>query len=206
MRLVYAYVLLCCALVGAPKSEGVTESFSSPNSRITLLMQFDGDRSEAAIQAMKAELESILSQAGLTFDYRLRSELDQNEPLGNLLVVRFKGQCVMSSLPALFDELGPYAITHVSDGEVLPFSEVACDRVRVSIQSAMSADQRKQKDWVLGRALGRVLAHEVYHALAKTKHHGTSGVARTSLSREELLSPRLDMHPLELAKLRKSTL
>ena len=34
--------------------------------------------------------------------------------------------------------------------------------------------------------MGRVLAHEMYHMLAKDKHHTASGVTRESLSARDL--------------------
>jgi hypothetical protein len=35
-----------------------------------------------------------------------------------------------------------------------------------------------QRDLLLGRALGRVVAHELYHIVAQTARHGRAGVAK----------------------------
>ena len=72
----------------------------------------------------------------------------------------------MQPVPYLMDERGYYAFTHVSDGNVLPFSEVECDKIASSIRPEMSKSQWHDRDSVLGRAMGRVLAHELYHMLA----------------------------------------
>ena len=117
---------------------------------------------------MKRELESIMQEAGLSFDYKLRSELNGYDAPADIIAVKFHGRCRMETLPALFDERGPFAITRVTDGAVLPYSEVACDRVRVSVRSAMTGGDFEQGDVLLGRALGRVLAHEIYHIVTKT--------------------------------------
>ena len=197
-------VLACALLVGAfTLPAAAAGNPSSPT--ITLLFQFDGDRSEESIDAMKKELEVILRSAGLTFDYKLRSELSETDVLSELIVVTFKGHCRMAALRPLIEEHGPYAITHVSDGQILPFSEVACDRIRVAIRPAMTGSHFKHADMVLGRALGRVLAHEVYHILAKTTHHGSRGVGKPCLSGDELVRAHLEMDEVELDRVRAAT-
>lgn len=79
---------------------------------ITLLMEFESGRSEASIEAMKREFEAILKQAGLTFDYKLRSELNESDSPVDIIYVKFKGECRMQTMPVVFDERGPFAITH----------------------------------------------------------------------------------------------
>ena len=87
---------------------------------------------------------------------------------------------------------GAFARTPVADGKVLPFSEVECDQVRASLHSATWGTRGQQSDLVLGRALGRVLAHELYHFLTQTSAHANNGIAKRSLSRAELVSDRLE--------------
>lgn len=170
---------------------------------VTLLLAFDRTHSDATVEEMKAELSKIMGEAGMTFDYKLRSELNESDTPSDIIVVRFTGSCAMSPAPVLFDERGPYAITHTSDGEVLPFSEVACDRVKVSIRSAMWGGDFSHADRLLGRALGRVLAHEIYHMVARTGDHGAKGVARRALSPRELIAERLVFDDHDLRKLQR---
>lgn len=95
--------------------------------------------------------------------------------------------------PFLFDERGPEALayTHSTDGQILPFIEVPCDRVRSSIRPVIWGGDARQSNFLLGRALGRVMAHEFYHVLAKTSRHGRTGIAKHSLSAAELISDEL---------------
>lgn len=44
----------------------------------------------------------------------------------------------MEPVPYRYDERGPLAFTHSVDGEILPFSEVACDKVRSSLQNQIA--------------------------------------------------------------------
>jgi hypothetical protein len=180
---------------------GASTAASAANGPILVLMQFENSHSEAAVTAMKREFASIMQGAGLQFDYKLRSELSEFDTPGDIILVKFKGQCRMKLLPELFDERGPFATTEMVDGNVQPFSQIACDRVRVSVRSSMSGRQKQDGDTVLGRALGRVLAHEVYHILSKSPHHGSKGVARTSLSSVHLTAEKLEFDLSDIGKM-----
>jgi hypothetical protein len=84
---------------------------------------------------------------------------------------------------------------------VQPFSEVACDKVTSAVRSAMFGGDFGNADVLLGRALGRVLAHEVVHILSKSSAHGRTGVARTSLSGSQLIAPQLRLETEDLERL-----
>jgi hypothetical protein len=98
----------------------------------------------------------------------------------------------------MLDERGPFAFTHVTNGEILPFAEVACDRVQSSLRAKLAANV---SDEVLGRALARVVAHEIYHIIAKTPHHGDEGVARRGLSSGDLIAESAAFSSHDLRKL-----
>ncbi|MFO0281997.1 MAG: hypothetical protein ACK532_08790, partial [Acidobacteriota bacterium] len=73
---------------------------------------------------------------------------------------------------------------------ILPFAEVACDRIARAVAGAMWGAERKEADRLLGRALGRVLAHELYHILGKTHEHNPDGsLAKEAISAKRLISP-----------------
>lgn len=62
------------------------------------------------------------------------------------------------------------------------------------------------REKVFGRAIGRVLAHELLHVFAKTAHHSVHGVDQPAFSVAELLAERLvfdgrepDLHILRLS-------
>jgi hypothetical protein len=56
-------------------------------------------------------------------------------------------------------------------------------------------------DLLLGRALGRVLAHEVVHILTRSGAHGHDGVAKTALSGTQLIAPELRLEPADLRRI-----
>jgi hypothetical protein len=167
---------------------------------ITIVLDFQGPRSEQSVAEMKREFAGIMKDTAVRFDFRSRSQASQ-ETLSDLVLVRFKGKCVLDPVGYLYDERGPMAFTYSTDGAVQPFSEVACDKVTSAVRSAMSGGDFANADVLLGRALGRVLAHEVVHMLSKSGAHGHTGVAKTALSGSQLIAPELRLEPQDVARL-----
>lgn len=167
---------------------------------ITIVLDFQGPHSEQSIAEMKREFAGIMKGSTLRFDFRSRSEAARVTS-DNLMVVRFKGKCVFEPIPYLIDERGPMAFTYTTDGEVQPFSEVECGRVIQAMRPAMAGGDFGKGDVLLGRALGRVLAHEVVHILSKSGQHGASGVAKTALSGSQLIAPELRLEPEDLERI-----
>jgi len=182
-------VILCAPAMAAPA--------------VTLVLQFDQAYSARSLAAMKREVASIVRESGIKVDWRLLSDVHPTDSFEGLVVVRFRGSCVIQRRASMLDERGYYAFTYVTDGDVLPFSEVECDKIASSIQPRMSPSQWSDRDSVLGRALGRVLAHELFHMLAKSEHHSPAGITKSALSPAQLLSDHLTMTPADLEKLAK---
>jgi hypothetical protein len=135
-------------------------------------------------------------------DWRLRSEAFANS-YRDLVVVRFKGTCKIEPVPYVYDELGPLAFTYRTDGTVQPFGEVACDQVAASVRSIMSGDDFRNADLLMGRALGRVLVHELVHMLTRSGEHGKEGVERPALSARQLIATSLPLSAMDLSRLRQ---
>jgi hypothetical protein len=173
--------------------------------KLTIVFDFQGPHSSRSIAEMEHEVAGILKDSGLQLQWRALSRTSGAENAldeENLVVVRFNGRCILEPDPILYDERGPLAFTHTSDGTVLPFSEVACDQVTASMRSAMFGSDYAQGDQLLGRALGRVVAHELVHILTGSHDHGHEGVARAALSGTQLITPRLPLSPSDLERLR----
>jgi hypothetical protein len=162
-------------------------------SAVTLVLQFDQGYSTQSLAVMEREVASIVSESGIKVDWRMRDDVRASDSFDSLVVVRFRGACNMDPAPPLGDERGYYAFTYVSEGAVMPFSEVECDKISNSIRPAMSKRQWREPDSILGRAMGRVLAHELFHMLTKTQHHAGEGVTRSALSPAQLISAQLRM-------------
>lgn len=184
--------LVACAIAFL----GLTTPAAGQGRGVTVLLDFRGDASTRAVGALQQELTKVLKTAGVEFQYRIGSELGPGPEPTDIIVVKFNGKCRRDGLSPVLDERGPFAFTHVADGEVLPFAEVACDRVQSSIRTRLSGNVT---DELLGRALARVVAHELYHIVAGTPHHGHDGIARRCLSSADLVAANLafDIHDLQ---------
>jgi hypothetical protein len=169
------------------------------NGDLTVVLKFDEPHSAASIAEMKREAESIMKDSGLNLSFRLRDEVG-TDSFSDLVVVRFKGKCVMQPTPFLYDERGPLAYTHTDGTTILPYSEVECDKVRSEVRSAMWGGDYARGDVLMGRALGRVLAHELYHIMAQTGAHSQSGVARRALSGAQLIQDKLTLERIDPGK------
>jgi hypothetical protein len=65
----------------------------------------------------------------------------------------------------------------------------------------MSGGDFANADLLFGRALGRVLAHEVVHILSKSGAHSRTGVTRTSLSGSQLIAPELRLGAADVERI-----
>lgn len=189
MRLVVAVVLVCFAAFRAYPDT------SDPGQSITVLVDFEKPYSTASIDALRTELETLFKPAGVKIDLRLKNQIPPGAEFNQLVIFKMKGACSMVAMPigALSDERGPLAMTYSSDGEMLHFGEVECDRVRQSLQRVLGRGYPEKRQTALGMALGMVMAHEMYHMIADAKGHTTAGVTKHSLSAEEMLAGRLSL-------------
>jgi len=170
-------------------------------SAVTLVLQFDQAYSAQLLTEMEREVASIVRESGIRVAWRLRADVRSSESFESLVVVHFRGACTID-LDAAPDDRRYYAFTYVSGGAVLPFSEVECDKIGNSIRTVIPRRQWGEREALLGRALGRVLAHELFHMLAKTQHHAAEGVTKSDLSPAQLIADKLGMARVDLEKLR----
>jgi hypothetical protein len=168
---------------------------------LAVVVDFDGPHSEKSVQQMKRETEQVFKTTGLRIAWRERAAVG-HESYENLVVVHFKGKCILEPVPILYDERGPFAFVYNSDGDVLPFTEVECEPVAASVKSAMEGDDYGRPDYLLGRALGRVLAHELVHILTRSAAHGQDGVTQPKFSGRELIGAPLRLTQAEVERLR----
>ena len=169
---------------------------------VTLVLNMEADVPNEIVSAMKNEFVRIYAATPYQFQWRSAESVQEGESFDDLAVVRMTGTCAADPLP-LYDERGPLGLTHVTNGSVLPFVSLECDRLRKTLQSYLEGKNASAWQPIFGRALGRVLAHEMYHVLAHTAKHGKTGVTRGALSAHELAAPdlRMDAESLRLIEI-----
>jgi len=198
LRPVVAYCLLAPICTPAVSARSKL-AFSS----LTILFQYESPHSEKSAAEMKRELGSIMKDSGFEIIWRERGDA-ATSTFPNLIVVEFKGTCRMQPAQYLYDERGPLALTFSTGDSVLPFSEIECDKVRQSVRNTMTGSDYGRSDQLFGRAVARVLAHELYHVLSGTKSHAEKGVAQRGLSGAQLISDKLQLTGDELKQMRSA--
>lgn len=156
---------------------------------VGVFMEFDSSPGAAAVAVMEKEVNALLKPSGVALDWRLTADNHGDQAFSKLVVLKFKGTC---NAKAAGDETpgGDVALgeTQVSDGHVLPFTEVQCDQIRQALAYLRPGALPSERQSAMGVALGRVVAHELYHILAKTTSHAAAGLAKATQSLEELVS------------------
>jgi hypothetical protein len=194
-------VTFCAALLAA-SALPIAAKTPAGGADVTVIVNFKSAYSAPAIKAMEREVGQILKSSGVTVDWRLRDQATDTT-FNDLVVITFKGSCVFNPMPIYYDELGPYAITRTTGGTVQPFGDVDCDHVVSSLQKAMSGEDYAKADLLLGRALGRIVAHELVHMLTKSKQHGREGVETAALSPRQLIAESLPLSAFDIDRLQQ---
>jgi len=156
----------------------------------------------APVANMKRELTSLMGSAG----YRVEWGGESNSDF--LVVVQLNGNCALPAgyagrdTPVTPTRTPVLASTNVTDGRVLPFASVNCAALTRSLSTVLSKDAAAQRDFYYGRALARVIAHELYHILMRTTDHSRNGVSRSCFSTADLVAEHFTFEDTVLAQLR----
>jgi hypothetical protein len=194
--------VLCLALGALP---GFSQNPETPVVPIALYTHFEQEPSEGVVEALHDEIDSIMAPIGMAFEWRSLNGVRGNELSVELAVLTFKGRCDIAGLTSRkATNPGALGWTHVSDGAILPFSDVDCDRIRTFVQKDLLAVRAPDREESFGRAIGRVVAHELYHIFAKTTKHGSCGVGKAAYTSQELLSDDFQFEGKESLALRSS--
>jgi hypothetical protein len=182
-RFVFPQFLVSLMLAASPGGIAPT-----PPAPITLFARFDHEVPSEIEQEMHHELDAIMSPLGLRFEWRSVDSVTGQENIVDLAVLTFKGECDVSGFSPGTPEAGALGWTHVSDGAILPFSDIDCDRIHSFLQRDLLGVPRIMRAPAYAKAVARVLAHELYHIFGNTPNHAASGVAEEAFTVKELLS------------------
>jgi len=188
-------IKLICILSVAPTTAGAAAS-------LELLTQFDRRPSTVVVGAMAREMDALYRDIPVSIGWHDLSGYHSRVVAPRIVFIYFKGDCRAPRLPPhqFVEGLALAGINRV-DGRMLPVVTVDCDRTANYIWSSMSGAERVNGDTAFGRALARVLAHELYHFLTGATKHTRSALFRASIPASSLLSRELRFLPEEVADL-----
>jgi len=157
---------------------------------VGVFLDFDSVPGKVPVEVMKKEVASLLKSSGVELDWRLLGENTGSESFDGLVVLKFQGTCRVEAAQdgETFSGIRALGETRVEDGHVLPFTAVKCDAVRQALGYLRPEANQGEKQKALGLAMGRVVAHELYHILARTTTHTACGLAKAAQSLEDLVA------------------
>jgi hypothetical protein len=98
------------------------------------------------------------------------------------------------------------ADSSVSEGRVLPFVRVDCAYLAQMLAPALRGLPENNREAAFGRALARIIAHEIYHIMGETTEHQTRGVAKASFSVRDLMAEDFSFDHSSIAQMRPGPL
>jgi hypothetical protein len=183
--------LVCLLSVGA---SGASPGLSASQSAVVAVyLVHPGNTAAPVLDAMQKETHALLLAEGLHVtwvDAGKRREVASQF----LVVVDLEGSCrpQVDSTTAVRSPTR-LATTATSNGVILPFSNLHCSALSQFLAPAMAREPRTHRDALFGRAMGRLVAHELCHYLRQTRGHGSGGVSQAALSVRELISDHLGL-------------
>ena len=177
-----------------------------PLTLFRLYTAYESESPEPVRSAMRQELESIFDPIGWQIAWRPLDGSSYGEMSANLAVVHFLGTCDATDLTVTAETPTVLGSTDMANGRVMPFSNVDCSAVRALLAPLLTTDDIRARQQAFGRAVGRVLAHELYHVLTKERRHGSKGIGEAHFNAAQLLGSRFRFAPAEVAKLRLNLL
>jgi hypothetical protein len=188
----FKFLAACAAM---PTLLAAQDDVPKPATRpvVAVFMDFDSTPGNTSFEAMKQETEGLLKSSGVALDWRMVSGNLGTQSSPGLVVVRFRGRCRLEAWPQPGEDEPPagtrtLGFTRVSNGRVLPFSEIECDEIRKSLAYLNRGSTPAERQRAFGLAMGRVVAHELYHMLARTTSHAEEGLGKASQSLRDLIS------------------
>jgi len=200
-------VLIVSPCLCRPDSIPTHNAESSPGREKTLVIFLTSDAviSAAASLELKREVSYLLRPAAIRVDWR-----DPAVDRGGLendysAVVHLRGSCRPAGVSTRFEHAvsGPFSLawSPVADGVILPFGEIDCAALNAFLGPSLWKEPDKVREFVYGRAVGRLMAHELYHMIGQTRVHARSGIAESDFTVAELLSDHFEFTESALAEL-----
>jgi hypothetical protein len=188
-----ARLLATISLLCVSASLGRSESLAPAAADVDVYLKTGPGISPAVLDEMKSELALLMQGIGARFEWRAVKESGADTSSGFAVVVELRGQCGVpwhGDWTQPVKNGRPLASSAVVDGDILPFSWVDCAALNRLVGPAIEDQPGALRDFMYGRAVGRLLAHELYHVLMQTADHAQTGIAKAQFTAVDLLSER----------------
>lgn len=194
----FAAVAVGCVLgcaAGAPPGER--------EQVVAIVLKTEAPLSALTERAMREELARLLRPAGI------RAVVHQDEALLDLgeveevIWVGFRGCSEVPAGKAASKPVGPLGWVRCVDGAMQPFVTLDCPLVAAHLREILVTPQQYSAKPLMGRALGRVLVHELLHYLTRSRAHSGSQLFREDMEPQTLLEPWVALEAVDVEALRR---
>lgn len=181
-------------------------SHDTSGSALVVYLSADPGQSPHVLEYMKREAGNLMQTAGYEVTWRDAHASQPDDTGAELVVARLEGSCALASgdlAAAPSDKAVSLASTAVVASRVLPYTSVNCGNLTRTLGAALAPEPAARRDYLYGRAVARVLAHEFYHILLGETAHAAGGVAKPCFSPTDLLTERFAFEQTTLTRLQK---
>jgi hypothetical protein len=175
--------------------------FVHADSEVVVYLSGIASQPQRPLLYMRLELGRLMGAAGYRVEWSDagQSRVSTESPVA---VVELRGVCAAAPVSGAGTKGAPLATTAISGGQIIPFSSVDCTGLTNVIGPPLSNEPGARREFLYGRAMARLIAHELYHVLLKTREHAREGIARPGFTASDLLSERFEFEEVTLARLR----
>ena len=180
-----------CLIVVAPCA-GWWEVIVPTDRPLVVFLKAGKNRSAKSIPYFRHEVSALMHSAGYRVEWRELGKSSGDAGVAVVVVVDLQGKCDLVSTDDAGGSSSNLASTAVSDGRILPFSSVDCGTLTRMLAPALAGQNPGLQDYLYGRAMARIVAHELYHVLSKDHGHAQDGVAKPAFATSDLLANRFE--------------
>jgi hypothetical protein len=193
---------LCCLCISV--FSGWAASSRPATAKLAVYLTIPTSQPQRTLDSMKRELARLMQTAGYQLEWRGPQDA-HIDTSAFLAVVELRGNCAAPSGKVAtgwtLRDSADLASTFVSDGRILPFTWVNCGNLTKLLASLLADQPGARAEFIVGRAVGRLIAHEFYHILMQTRQHSGSGVSKPCFTADDLLNEQFEFEHSVLAEL-----
>jgi hypothetical protein len=172
---------------------------------VVVYLRTNAGQPNQPLQEMKREANALMDTAGYRLEWRSLTGQPVEAVEAAVAVVELRGICEVPEPSAALVPLeaaSSLASTAVSNGEVLPFSWLECGTLSRMLAASLTGDDGRQ-EFLYGRAMGRLVAHELYHILTKRREHDGGGIGKSHFSARDVLAEHFVFDSPAVGRLRE---
>jgi hypothetical protein len=199
--------IFICLWVTDPRL-GSAEPASPPARELVVYLKTAPGQPSQPIEEMTRETDALMAAAGYTVSWRVLGVSTRDAVDASLAVIELRGVCQTPQPTTTLDPLpagASLASTAVADGKVLPYSQIECENLTRLVALSLKRETPGKREYLYGRAMGRLVAHELFHVLVGTRGHDGAGIAKRSFSARDILAEHFEFELTALDKFRDSS-